>query len=72
MVTKQPILELPYFNKVFQVDCDVSGSMTGAFFSQEGSSISFFGEKLNDVKKKYYVYDQYFYVIVQALKKWRH
>jgi hypothetical protein len=27
---------------------------------------------LNDVKKKYFVYDQEFYVIVQALKKWRH
>jgi hypothetical protein len=27
---------------------------------------------LNDAKKKYYVYDQEFYAIVQALKKWRH
>jgi hypothetical protein len=27
---------------------------------------------LNDAKKKYHVYDQEFYVIVQDLKKWRH
>jgi hypothetical protein len=27
---------------------------------------------LNGAKKNYYVYDQYFYAIVQYLKKWRH
>ena len=27
---------------------------------------------MNDVKKKYSVYDQELYAIVQALKKWRH
>ena len=29
-------------------------------------------EKLNDAKKKYYVYDQDLYAIFQALRKWRH
>ena len=27
---------------------------------------------MNDAKRKYYVYDQEFYAIVQALKKWGH
>ncbi|MBJ6907518.1 RNase H-like domain-containing protein, partial [Vibrio cholerae] len=40
--------------------------------SQERKPISFFSEKLIDAKMKYYVYDQDFYAIVQALKKWRH
>jgi len=39
--------------------------------SQYGKPITFSREKLNDVKKKYFVYDQEFYVIVQALKKWK-
>ena len=70
-VTKQHVSVLPNFNKVFQVDFDASGSAIGAILSQEGKPIAYFSEKLNDAKK-YYVYDQEFYAIVQALKKWRH
>ena len=68
-VTTQPILELPYFNKVFQVDYDASGTTIGAVLSQEGIPIAFFNEKLNESRRKYYVYDHEFYSIVQALKK---
>lgn len=71
-VTEQPILALPKLNKVFQVDCDASGSVVGAILSQDGKPIASFREKLNDAKKKYSIYDQEFYAIVQALKKWRH
>ena len=57
---------------MLQVDYDASGIAIGAFLSQEGRSVAYFSEKLNDIKRKYYVYDQEFYVIVHALKKWRH
>ena len=42
------------------MDCDVSGSMIGEFLSQEGRSIAFFREKLNDPKNNFFVYDQDF------------
>ena len=66
------MLALPNFDKVFQVDYDASESAIGVVMSQKGKPIAYFSEKWNDVKKKYHVYDQEFYVIVQALKKWRH
>jgi hypothetical protein len=57
-VTSQPILTLPYFYKVFQVDCDASGTTIGAVISQEGRPITFFNEELNEYRDKYCVYDQ--------------
>ena len=71
-MTKQPVLELPNFSKVFQVDNDVSDSAIGVLLSEEGKPIAYFSKKLNDVKKKYSIYDQELCAIVQALKKWRH
>ena len=40
--------------------------------SQEGRPVAYFSEKLNDARRRYSVYDQEFYAIIQALKKWRH
>ena len=70
-VIEQAILSLPNFNEVFQVDYDASGTTIAIVLSQEDRLVAYFNEKLNDAKTKYYVYDQKFYAIVQALKKWR-
>lgn len=66
------MLALLDFNKVFQVDCDVSGTTIGVVLSQQGGAIAYFSEKLNDARRRYSMYYQEFCAIVQALKKWRH
>ena len=71
-VSEKPMLVQPNFNKPFQVRCDASGKTIGAVLSQDDRPIAYFSENLNGEKHKYSSYDQEFYAIVQALKKWRH
>jgi hypothetical protein len=71
-VTEAPILILPDFSKVFEVDCDASNLGIGGVLSQEGKPIAFFSEKLNDSRRKYSTYDKEFYALVRSLEHWNH
>jgi hypothetical protein len=71
-ITEQPILVLSDFSKTFQVRCDVSGFVIEVVLSQDDRPITYFSEKLNEVKIKYSTYEKEFYAVIQALKKWRH
>jgi hypothetical protein len=71
-ITEQPIMVLPDFKKTIQVKYDTSGVAIGEILSEENKPIAYFSEKLNETKRKYSTYDKEFYVVIQALKKWRH
>jgi hypothetical protein len=71
-ITEHPIMVLPDFNKNFQVRCDTSGFAIGVVLRQDDRLVTYFSEKLNEAKIKYSTYDKEFYVVIQALKKWRH
>ena len=66
------MLALPCFEKIFKVECDVSGVGIRGVFTQEGCPIAYFSKRLCDSKRRYFAYDEELYAIIRSLEDCSH
>jgi hypothetical protein len=71
-LTHAPLLQLPDFNKTFELKCDASGIGLGGVLLQERKPIAYFSEKLSGRVLNYYTYDKELYALVRCLETWQY
>jgi hypothetical protein len=71
-LTHGPLLQLPDFDKTFELGCDASGIGIGGVLLQEGKPIAYFSKKLSGPSLNYSTYDKELYDLVRVLETWQH
>jgi hypothetical protein len=71
-LTHAPLLQLPDFNKTFELECDASWIILSGVLLQERKPVAYFSEKLSGPVLNYPTYDKELYALVRCLETWQH
>jgi hypothetical protein len=71
-LTHAPLLQLPDFNKTFELEYDASGIGLVGVLLQERKPDAYFSEKLSGPVLNYSTYDKELYALVRCLETWQH
>jgi hypothetical protein len=66
------MLALPSLQNLFEVETHASGYAMGTILMQGGRPICYHSGVFHGVVLNYPTYDKELYVLVQAIKKWKH
>jgi hypothetical protein len=71
-LTHAPLLQLPDFNKTFDLECDASRIGLGGVLLQERKPVAYFSKKLSGHVLNYSTYDKELYALIRCLETWQH
>lgn len=70
--TEEPVLALLKYDKLFEVQTDVSDYAMGWVLMQDGHLVAYESRKLNDKERNYSAHEKEMTAIVHYLRTWRH
>jgi hypothetical protein len=71
-LTHAPVLQLPDFNKMFELECDASGIGLDGVLLQEEKPVTYLSKKLSGARLNYSTYDKELYALVHTIQTLLH